>query len=117
MPATRTTVTRADDNVVVCDNCLVADSAALRLRGLLGRPPLAGREGLLLRPSGSIHTWFMRFPIDALFLDREMRVIRVAPEIRPWRMAAARKAKAVLELRAGEAARSRIEAGDRLVLG
>jgi hypothetical protein len=116
MRATRTSVRRAGDDVVVCGDCLLADSAPLRLRGLLGRSPLATGQGLMLRPSGSIHTWFMRYPIDALFLDRDLRVLRVASDLPPWRMAARRKAKAVLELRAGEAARNRIECGDQLVL-
>jgi uncharacterized membrane protein (UPF0127 family) len=117
MAAKRTSIRRADDEVVVCHDCLVADSPGLRLRGLLGRAPLGNGEGLLLRPSGSIHTWFMRFRIDALFLDRDLRVLRVAPELRPWRMAGARKAKAVLELQAGQAARSGIAPGDQLVIG
>jgi uncharacterized membrane protein (UPF0127 family) len=117
MAATRTLITRAGDDALVCNDCLVADSPGLRLRGLLGRPPLGSGQGLLLRPSGSIHTWFMRFRIDALFLDRDLRVLRVAPDLGPWRMAGARKAKAVLELRAGEAARSGIAPGDQLVIG
>ena len=117
MRATRTIVTRAGDNHVICGDCVVADSAPARLRGLLGRSPLAAGEGLLLRPCASVHTWFMGFAIDALFLDRDLRVVRIAPNLRPWQMAAARKAKVVLELRSGEAARSRIAVGDRLVLG
>jgi uncharacterized membrane protein (UPF0127 family) len=117
MRATRTTVTRATDELVVCDDCLVADSASTRLRGLLGRAQLASGEGLLLRPCGSVHTWFMGYAIDALFLDRDLRVLQVANDLRPWRMAVARKAKAVLELPAGEAARNSIKTGDQLVLG
>jgi uncharacterized membrane protein (UPF0127 family) len=117
MAATRTTITKAAGAAVVCDSCLVADSFGLRLRGLLGRPELAGGEGLLLRPSGSIHTWFMRFAIDAVFLDRHFRVVHTAAAIRPWRMARARRARAVLELAAGEAARRGIAVGDQLMLG
>ena len=100
----------------VCESCLLADSFFLRLRGLLGRGELAAGEGLLLRPAGSIHTWFMRHPIDAVFLDRDMNVMRTVPAIRPWRMAAVRRAHAVLELRAGEAAQRGVEIGDRLVI-
>jgi uncharacterized membrane protein (UPF0127 family) len=57
----------------------------------------------------------MRFPIDAVFLDEDGRVVKVARDLRPWRMAAARRAKAVVELPAGEASRRGIEVGDRLV--
>jgi uncharacterized protein len=100
----------------VCEHCRVADSGLTRLRGLLGRQSLATGEGLLLRPAGSIHTAFMGFPIDAVFLDRDLRVVRVAPELPPWRMAGRRGARSVLELPAGEAARRGIAAGARLVV-
>jgi uncharacterized membrane protein (UPF0127 family) len=86
------------------------------MRGLLGRSGLASGEGLLLRPAGSVHTFFMRFPIDAVFLDREQRVVRVASDVRPWRAAAAARARAVLELAAGEAARVGIRPGQVLRL-
>jgi uncharacterized membrane protein (UPF0127 family) len=84
------------------------------MRGLLGRRALPSDEGLLLRPAGSIHTFFMRFPIDAVFLDGEGRVVRVVHSIRPWRAASARGARAVLELRAGECDRRRLQVGDVL---
>lgn len=100
----------------VCERCVVADSYLLRLRGLLGRHELPAGEGLLLRPCGSVHTWFLRFPIDVVFLDRELTVLRVLPRMRRWRVAGARGAKAVLELAAGEAETRGIRPGDRLAL-
>lgn len=87
------------------------------MRGLLGRSQLPAGEGLLLRPAGSIHTHFMRFAIDAVFLDGDSRVVAVRSAIRPWRMARARGAKSVLELGAGEAALRGIEVGDVLHVG
>jgi hypothetical protein len=87
------------------------------MKGLLGRRGLEPGEGLLLRPAPAIHTWFMRFPIDAVFLDRDLSVVHIAAGMRPWRMARGPGARAVLELPAGEAAHRGIEAGDRLVLG
>src|SRR5919204_6511350 len=99
------------DGGVVCERCLVADSFRLRLRGLLGRRSIAGDEGLLLVGSPSIHTSFMQFPIDALFLDRELTVIGLKAELKPWRVAGRWKAKHILELRAGEAARRRVGLG------
>src|SRR5215210_1924756 len=68
---------------VVCERCHVADRAHARLRGLLGRKTLPAGEGLLLRPSPSIHTWFMRFPTDAAFLDADLRVLDVSAELPP----------------------------------
>lgn len=84
------------------------------MRGLLGRASLAHDEGMLFRPAGSIHMFFMRFPIDALFCDRDLRVLKVVPELAPWRTAGARGAKVVIELAAGAA--GGVSAGDRLVL-
>src|ERR671929_776651 len=93
---------------VVVDRCAVADGPWSRMRGLLGRSELPAGEGLLLKPCGSVHMFFMRFPIDAVFLDRELSVVGVVPGLRPWRMAGRRGAKMTLELAAGEAARHRI---------
>lgn len=94
---------------------MLADTVPARLRGLLGRRSLPQGEGILLRPAGSIHTAFMRFPIDAVFLDRELTVLGIERQLRPWRLAARRRARAVLELAAGEADRVGLAPGDRLV--
>jgi len=104
------------ENGVVCERCVVADSFRLRLRGLLGRKSLGGDEGLLLVGSPSLHTSFMKFPIDAVFLNRELEVIGVKSELRPWRISGRLKAKHILELRSGEAARRGVGAGARLRL-
>jgi uncharacterized membrane protein (UPF0127 family) len=92
----------------------VADSPLARMRGLLGRRGLESGEGLLLRPASSVHTFFMRFAIDVVFLDRQGVVKRVAANVRPWRSVGCRGAKAVVELPAGEAARREIKPGRRL---
>ena len=101
---------------MVCEHCELADSFPSRLRGLIGRRRLERGHGLLVRPASSIHTMFMRFPIDAVFLDRDLRVLDLRAMLRPWRAAAVRGASAVLELPAGELAKRRIDPGDRLVL-
>ena len=69
-----------------------------------------------MKPCGSVHTLFMRFPIDVVFLDRELSVVAVRLEVRPWRTARARGAKVTLELAAGEAARRGIGPGTQLRL-
>jgi uncharacterized membrane protein (UPF0127 family) len=86
----------------------------LRFRGLMLRAALAPGEGMLFRGTGSIHMFFMRFSIDAVFCDDDLRVLKVVRDLRPWRLAAARGAKTVLELAAGAA--GDLEAGDELVL-
>jgi uncharacterized protein len=102
---------------VVCDTCHLADKPSTRFRGIMGWKSLRRGEGLLLRPTNSIHTMFVRFPIDAVFLDKEMKVVSIAHEVKPWRFAGARKAKSVLELSAGECRRIGLETGDRLGWG
>ena len=109
-------VVQKADGTVVCERCVVADSAWTRSKGLLGRSSLDEAEGILLRPGGSIHMFFMRFPIDAVFLDDELRVLRIAADLKPWRMASKRGAKSVLELPAGLCVRAGVREGDRLIL-
>ena len=86
------------------------------MRGLLGRSGLDPAEGLLIKPTNSVHMFFMRFPIDVVFLDRDMVVRKVVETLRPWRMTACRGARAALELPAGAAGRRGIAVGERLVL-
>jgi len=86
------------------------------MKGLLGRDSLPRDEGLLIPRCASIHTWFMRFPIDAVFLDRDMAVVRVATGLRPRRMACCLRARHVLELAAGGAADAGIHPGMRVRL-
>jgi uncharacterized protein len=105
-----------DDGRTACERCARAESPLTRMRGLLGRSFLELDEGLLLRPAASIHTAFMRFPIDAVFVDEEGRVLRVAERIKPWRTAAAKGARAVVELPAGTAETVGIAPGQRLLL-
>ena len=100
-----------DDGTVVCERCLLAETSLARLRGLLGRSGLSSGEGLLLRPAGSVHTAFMKFTIDVVFMDRDLRVVKVVPELVPWRTAGCRGARAVLELPAGEANRRGLREG------
>ncbi len=98
----------------VCERALIADRPVARMRGLLGRRSLAAGEGLLLRPASSVHTGFMRFPIDVLFLDGTLRVMKVTESLPPWRAAGARRGRSVIELAAGESTRRAVSVGDRL---
>jgi protein-S-isoprenylcysteine O-methyltransferase Ste14/uncharacterized membrane protein (UPF0127 family) len=106
---------RVENGRIVCERCVLADTALARMRGLLGRRELPSGEGILLRPASSVHTAFMRFAIDAVFVDRENRILKVVPNLAPWRTAAARRAKAVIELPAGESERRGLSAGQRVL--
>jgi uncharacterized membrane protein (UPF0127 family) len=112
---TRGTLTlRREDGRVVCESVGVADSTLRRLRGLLGRRGLRDGEGIVLRPAWSIHTAFMRFPIDVVFLDHDQVVLRIERALRPFRTASCRGAREIVELGADECTRRGLEAGDRV---
>jgi uncharacterized membrane protein (UPF0127 family)/CheY-like chemotaxis protein len=105
---------RREDGRIVCESVRVADTIGRRMRGLLGRKSLPPDEGILLRPAWSIHTAFMRFPIDAVFIDPEQVVIRIEHEMKPFKTASCRGAREVVELAAGECNRRGLEIGDRI---
>lgn len=89
-----------------------------RVVGLLRHKSLAEDAALLIVPCNSIHTWFMRFDIDAVFLTREMEVVSIFPDLPPWKVAWGGKgAFSVIELPAGRAGRAGLKTGDRLALG
>jgi uncharacterized membrane protein (UPF0127 family) len=107
-------VTRTSDGRLVCARCVVADSFWSRFRGLMLRPSLAPDEGMLFPGTGSIHMFFMRFSIDAVFCDDDLRVVKVVRDLGPWRLAGARRAKVAVELAAGSA--GDLAPGDELAL-
>ena len=87
------------------------------IRGIRSEVELGSDEGMLLRPAPSVQTFFMRFAIDVVFLDRNGVVVGVRPEVRPWRSRSCRRARSTLELRAGEAGRRGVGVGDVLEMG
>jgi hypothetical protein len=96
----------------VAARCEVAESAFSRMRGLLGRDGLAEGSGLFINPCPSIQTFFMRFPIDVVFLGKDKQIVGISHVVKPWRTAHARGAYAALELPAGTAKRHGLEIGD-----
>jgi uncharacterized membrane protein (UPF0127 family) len=107
------TLERTDGTVVV-ERCVHANRPWARMKGLLGRSSLPPGEGILLEPAASVHTFFMRFPIDLVFLDRELAVLDVRSDVPAWRTAACKGARSTLELPSGEAARRGLGTGQRL---
>ena len=87
-----------------------------RMRGLLGRSTFAQGDALVITPCNAIHTFFMKFPIDAVFLDRRGRVVSAVAELRPWRATRLHlRAAQVVELPAGTIARTGTRVGDQLI--
>lgn len=94
----------------------LASSFVDRFFGLMGRKRVEDGGGILLTKSASIHSFFMRFRFDAIFLDNDNRVVKVVPSMRQWWVAfGGRGAKHTLELPAGVAAATGTVAGDTLV--
>lgn len=105
-----------ETGVVVAQQVRLALSALQRLRGLLGGPPLAPGEALLLRPCNGVHTMFMRYAIDVLFIDAACRVVALRPRMRPWRSSGfVRHAAATVELPAGTLAARGVRVGQQVV--
>lgn len=90
----------------------VADSGPKRNKGLLGRKGLAAGEGLWIVPCESVHTFFMQFPIDLVYLDRDYRIKKVRNAVKPWRISACFFAHSILELPAGAIDATQTQRGD-----
>ena len=85
-----------------------------RNRGLLGRDGLGPSAAIILAPCTAVHTAFMRFAIDVLFLDRDGCAVKIVANVAPWRSALAARAYAVVEMAAGSAHKHGVQVGDRL---
>lgn len=94
--------THAQGRNILSDSLQIADSFFARSKGLLGRREFPMGEGLWIKSCNSIHTFFMRFALDAVFVDRELRVVSVHHSLKPWRITPLYfKATSVFELPAG----------------
>lgn len=100
---------------VLAERAGFANSIATRALGLMGRAALPEGSGLVIDPCTSIHMFFMRFAIDALYVAQDGAVLRVVPRLRPWRLGPIiLRARYVVELPAGTAARTGTQPGDLL---
>jgi hypothetical protein len=94
----------------------VANRSATRRKGLLGRMLLAPGAGLWIVPCESVHTFFMHFAIDLVYVDRKLRVKKVRSDVGPWRLSACLSAHSVIELPAGTVRATQTQAGDELAV-
>jgi len=114
---TRTWTLRAvADGRCVARILIPAFDRETRNKGLLGRRSLDTGSALILAPCNGVHTFFMKFAIDIVFVSRPGRVLKIRADCRPWRLAFTRGAFAVIELPAGGAASSALAVGDELEL-
>ena len=110
----RLQATNLTRSTVLANFLEVADSGPKRNKRLLGRDGLAPGEGLWIVPCESVHTFFMRFPIDLVYLDRKNKIKKLRSAVGPWRLSACLSAYSVLELPAGTIHATQCQRGDSL---
>lgn len=111
------TVIIEENGRVLADKIEIAETLASRSQGLLGRQSLDPGQGLLIRPCSSIHMFFMKFPIDAIFLSKDLKVVRIAHSLMPWRLSGCMfGCYQVLEMCSGVAKNCSLSKGNTLKL-
>lgn len=113
-PEPRVQVLNLNRNTVLADRLEVAGQSENRVKGLLGRDSLGAGEGLWIKPCEAIHTFFMRFAIDLVYLDRKNVVRKVRSNVGPWRISACFTAHSVLELPVGTIAATGTRRRDKI---
>jgi len=113
-PMSRFQVSNLTRHTVLARSLELADSGPTRSKGLLGRQGLAPGEGLWIIPCEAVHTFFMQFPIDLVYLDRKKRIRKLRSEVPAWRLSGCFSAHSVLELPAGTIRETQTQRGDSL---
>ena len=101
---------------VLATDLLPALDSATRRTGLLKHTSLPQGTAMVIAPTNAIHTWFMRFAIDVIFVARDGRVLKVRHAMRPWRMSATLRGYAVVEMQGGTLANLAVSPGDVLAV-
>jgi uncharacterized protein len=101
-------------NTILASHMEVADTGEKRNKGLLGRKSLAPGDGLWIIPCESVHTFFMQFPIDLVYLDRNKQIKKLRSVVPAWRLSACLSAHSIMELPAGTIKDSQTQLGDTL---
>lgn len=100
----------------LASNCRIAKTFLTRFKGLMGMKDLERGSGLIIAPCNSIHMFFMKFPIDAVFLDKNNKVVYMVDNLKPWRVSKiVSGARSVLELPIGTIKSSGTQTGDQLI--
>ena len=114
-PARAWALMNTENQAIVARRVQAAVDSQSRREGLLGRTGLDD-EALIIAPCNAVHTFFMRFPIDVIFTDRQGVITRCVSDVRPWRLTGALKGFATIEVAAGTLARTHTQRGQRLEL-
>lgn len=99
---------------IICHKMVVANNLLSRMKGLMFSADLPDCDGFLIRPCNSIHTFFMRYPLDILFMDQDFKIIKVLYDLSPWKMTWIYfKSYQVLEMKAGTLSK-KVNSGEKL---
>lgn len=115
-PSGRFALVNRRTGVVVADHLLAAFDSRSRRTGLLHHDSLPAGTAMMIAPSNAIHTFFMKFAIDVVFVAKDGHVVKTRENVRPWRMSAAWRAHAVIELPAGTLQRSIVHSGHLMAI-
>lgn len=113
-PAPRLRISNLTRQTELASCAELANHGAARNKGLLGRTNLPPGAGLWIVPCESVHTFFMKFSIDLVYIDRNKRVKKVRSHVGPWRLSACLSAHSIIELPAGVAEHTHTLPGDQL---
>lgn len=104
-----------NNNIILADNVLIAGTIWTRLRGLLGKKEFKPGSTLIIKPCNSVHTFFMQFPIDVLFVDHQDKIIKIIPQMPPWRITSIYfNAAYAIEFPANTIQRTSVKVGDQI---
>jgi len=113
--ATRLVTINTTRGIRLTESGSVAKNPLSRMVGLLGRRSLEYGDGLWIVPCNSIHSFFMKFTFDAIFLDKNLKVVHLIREMKPWRISKmVLSAHSVLEVAAGITQQTATRVGDQL---
>ncbi len=102
-------------NTVIAEKCEIADNFLSRFLGLMFKNELPEGNGLLITPCNSIHMFFMKFPLDIIFIDKEYNIVHLIENIKPWKFSEIIwSSNSVIELPTGAISKTRTAVGDRL---
>ena len=112
----RVRVVNERSGAVLAESLVSAHDSKSRRKGWLGRTSAPLGEAIWILPCEAIHCFFMHFPIDVVFLDRDLRVVQVRRSVKPWRIAVCWKAESVMEFPEGVIGATTTAVGDKIVL-
>lgn len=105
-----------DTNKIIFSQAVIAKTFIQRLIGLIGRSSLPDNEALVFYDANSIHMFFMRIPLDLIYLDKNLKITKLVRNIKPWSMSVCLKAKVTIEVTSNAIERNSLKLGQTLII-